>query len=158
MTCMADWTTHRPHQEGGAEVHAAALRLAPESSRASGLARPVLSQHQGGDPHDQRLHRRPLNAPDALPEQVRHPRPRRSPLCRPHARLWPCPPQGWSRLPPTRRHPLHLLRTLHHRRSPPSRRQVLRRTDWRGFLLEFQMDDFCKHPPLFFSFIQRHFQ
>ena len=136
---MADWTTHRPHQERGTEVHAAALRFAPEGSHASGLARPVLSQHQGRGPHAQRLHRRPLNAPDALPEQVRHPRPRRSPLCRPHARLWHRPPQRQSRLPTVRRHPLYLLRVLHHRRSPPSRRQVLRRTDRRGLLLEFQI-------------------
>ena len=37
---------------------------------------------------------------------------------------------------------LHLLRALHHRRSPPSRRQVLRRTDRRGQVNDKKCD-FC---------------
>ena len=77
-----------------------------------------------------------------MPEQVRHSRPRRSPFWRSNSRLWYRPPQKLSRLSPIRRHPLHLLRALHHRRSPPSRRQELWWTDRRGQVNDKKCD-FC---------------
>ena len=104
-----------------------ALRPAPAAPASADGRGMGTAQHHRRAAHQARLHHRPIDHPLALQESQGHPRPRRTALLRPFARIRHRAPSDRPRLHSARRHPLHLLPALHHRGGPPSRCRLLRR-------------------------------